>query len=109
ESNQKLTWKTRGELLLLKREQEASWKGTQAAREADARIERALGILPGTMIQSLSDEQKAALDQAKTEWYNEVDKLPPAERQGAVLSVAEDVIGRFIRKNKASEAQQERE
>lgn len=109
ESNQKLTWKTRGELLLLKREQEASWKGTQAAREADARIERALGILPGTMIQSLSDEQKAALDQAKTEWYNEVDKLPPAERQAAVLTVAEDVIGRFIRKNKSAEAQALRE
>lgn len=106
QTNSRLTWETRAELLLKKREEETTWKGTQAAREADSRIERALGILPGTMVQSLSDEQKEQLDQAKTEWYNEIDKLPPEERQGSVLGVAEDVIGRFIRKSKAQEAQE---
>lgn len=105
QENTKLTWKTRGDLLLKKREEEQGWKGTQAAREGEARIERALGILPGTMIQTLSEEEREALDQAKTEWYNAVDALPPVERQSKVIELAEDFAGRYIRKNKAVEAQ----
>jgi hypothetical protein len=105
ETNSKLTWTTRAELMLKRREDEAGWKGTQAAREGDARIERALGILPGTMVQMLSEEEREALDRAKTAWYNEIDKLPPAERQASVIAVAEEVAGTYIRKNKAVFAQ----
>lgn len=107
-SNRKLSWKTRGDLILKRREEAETWKGTQVAREANDRIERALGIAPGTNRDMLKPEEAEQLDQAKTTWYNEVDKLPPAERQAAVLTVAEDVVGRFIRKGKANEAQNKR-
>lgn len=100
-----LKWSTRGDLLLKRREEASGWKGTQAAKEGEDRIYRALGIVPGTMMAALDDDEKRQLQQAKTEWYDVVDKLEPAERQGAVISSAQDVIGKFIRKNKANEAQ----
>lgn len=100
-----LKWTTRGELLLKRREEAQGWKGTQSAREGENRIDRALGIVPGTMIQTLSDEVKTQRNQALTEWYNEVEKLPAAERQGAVINTAEDVIGRYIRKANSAKAQ----
>jgi len=100
-----LKWGTRGDLLLKRREEAAGWKGTQAAREGEARIDRALGIVPGTMIQTLPDDVKTQRNQALTEWYNQVELLPPAERQGAVISKSEEVIGTYIRKAKSIEAQ----
>lgn len=100
-----LTWKTRGELLLKRREEAEGWKGTQTAREAQDRIDRALGIVPGTMMAALSPEEKRQRNDALTQWYDEVNKLDPAERQANVIPLAENVIGRFIRKNKAQEAQ----
>lgn len=108
EQNHKLSWKTRSELVLKRREEADGWKGTQAAREGEARIERALGIAPGVMRQALTIQEREQLDQAKTEWYSEIDKLPAAERQAAVITAAEDVVGRYIRKNKASKAQSQR-
>lgn len=100
-----LKWTTRGDLLLKRREEAQGWKGTQAAREGEARIDRALGIVPGTMIQTLPDEVKTQRNQALTEWYNEVEKLPAAERERSVINTSEDVIGRYIRKAKSVEAQ----
>lgn len=100
-----LKWSTRGDLLLKRREEAQGWKGTQAAREGENRIDRALGIVPGTMIQTLSDEIKTQRNQALTEWYSEVDKLPADQRQGAVINTAEDVIGRYIRKANSAKAQ----
>lgn len=103
-TNQKLSWKERGDLILHRREESQGWKGTQAAREGEARIDRSLGIVPGTMIQSLPDDVKRARDNALTQWYNTVDGLPAEERDRAVIPSAEDVIGRFIRKQKSVEA-----
>jgi hypothetical protein len=107
-SNNKLSYDTRTELLLKKQELANSWKSTQAAQEAEHRIERALGIVPGTNRNMLTEAEQEQLDQAKTTWYNEIDKLPAGERQAAVIQTAEDVVGRFIRKNKASKAQEAR-
>lgn len=104
-TNSKLSWKERGDLILKRREEAQGWKGTQAAREGEARIDRSLGIVPGTMIQALPDSVKTARDNALTQWYNTVDGLPAEERQNAVIPSAEDVIGRFIRKQKSVEAQ----
>jgi hypothetical protein len=104
-NNTKLSWKTRAELIEKRRQESETWKGTQAAREAEARIDRALGIAPGTMRAGLSAEEAEARDNALTQWYSAVDALPPNERQAAVLSTAQDVIKRVIRNNKSSEAQ----
>lgn len=100
-----LTWKTRGELILKRREDALGWKGTQAASEAFDRIDRALGILPGVDSRMLSEEDRAARNNARTELYNVIDVLPPNERQDAVLNASSDVVGRFIRKSKSAEAQ----
>lgn len=104
-NNSKLTYKTRGDLLLEKRQQEQTWKGTQAAQEGKARIERSLGIVAGTNRAMLSDEENEALDHAMTTWYDKVDSLPPGERQKQVISIAEEVAGTSIRKNKSVQAQ----
>jgi hypothetical protein len=101
-----LTWKTRADLILQKREMEKTWKSTQTAREAESRIERALGILPGTQLSLLTDEQRDALDRAKTEWYDDVDRLPPAERELGAIPAAEEIIRRYELRNKNAEAQQ---
>lgn len=99
-----LTWKTRGELIEQRRKDATGWKGTQAAKEGEGRIERALGILPGVDRKTLSDDELTQLNNAKTTWYNEVDQIPPGERGAAVITKAEDVVTRFIRKKNADAA-----
>jgi hypothetical protein len=91
-ANPKLTWDDRSTLILKKREVEASWKGTQAAREAVDRIDRALGIAPGTNRNMLTDEEAAARDLALTDFYDRIDALPPEERQQALLTTSQDVV-----------------
>ena len=100
-----LSWKTRREMILERRKEAQGWKGTQAAREGKERIDRALGIPEGGINAILAPELAKQRDLAMTEWYNTVDMLEPNERQAAVISSAETVIGKFIRKNKASQAQ----
>lgn len=101
-----LTKKTRADLILKRREEAQGWKGTQAAREASARIDRALGIPEGGFLSGLlTGEQAEQRDRALSQWYDIVDSLPPAERQAAVLRSAEEIIGKVIRTNKATEAQ----
>lgn len=104
-----LTWKTRGDLILKKREEEQGWKGTQAAREAADRIDRALGIVPGTMVAALSPAQRTQRERALTDWYNTVDALPPEERQLAVIDSAETVVKKFIRNSNVEKAQKQRD
>lgn len=104
-----LKWKTRSDLILKRREEATGWKSTQAAREADDRIDRALGIAPGTNRDMLTPEEAKARDTAKTQWYSVVDALPPNERQAKVMELADDVIGRVIRKNKSIAAETARQ
>jgi hypothetical protein len=101
-----LTYKTRADLIEKRRQEVNGWRGTQIAREAAARIDRALGIPEGGFLSGLlSPEQSEQRDRALSQWYDVVDALPPAERQAAVLRSAEEVISKIIRTNKASEAQ----
>lgn len=104
-----LTWKTRGELIEQRRKDADGWKGTQAAREGESRIERALGILPGVDRKTLSPEELSQLNQAKTTYYNEMDAAKPEDRAALAISKAEDVVTRYIRKGKAAEANNWRE
>lgn len=100
-----LTWKTKADLIEERNKLSLGWRGTQQAKEGSERIDRALGIVPGTPMQALSDDQKRQRQQALTTWYDQVDGLEPAQRQGQAISSAENVIGRFIRKSKAEDAQ----
>lgn len=107
-TNSKLSWKTRGEMILKRRELADGWRGTQAAREGEARIDRALGIVPGTIIQLLPDDVKKQRQQALTNWYNVVDGMAPADRQNNVIGMADEMARQYIRKNKSTEAGDQR-
>ncbi len=95
--NSQLSWKTRSELVLKRREEMNGWKGTQQAREGTERIDRALRLPPGVNPQFLGKEELKKRERALTEWYGIVDALPPAERQSKAIEVAEDVINKVIR------------
>lgn len=100
-----LTWKTKADVIEERDRLRNGWRGTQQAHEGSERIDRALGIVPGTPMQALSDDQKTQRQQALTHWYNEVDALDPAQRQGQAIKLSEDVVTRFVRKAKADDAQ----
>lgn len=108
-SNPLLTYDDRADLILQRRNEEAGWKGTQRAREAFARIDRALGIVPGTNINMLSTEEREARDVALTRLYDVVDALPPEERDGAVLLEADRVITTVIRENASTELERQQQ
>lgn len=100
-----LTFKTRGDLIEKRRQEATGWKGTQVAREATARIDRALGLPEGGFLSGLlSTEQSNQRDRALSQLYDVVDALPPAERQAAVLGKSEEIISKVIRTNKVGEA-----
>jgi hypothetical protein len=96
-TNSSLSWKTRTELVLKRRELMNTWRGTQQAREGQERIDRALKIPPGMNANALSPDQLEKRDRAVTEWYSAVDALPPGERQQKAIEVSESIINRIIR------------
>lgn len=100
--NQSLTWADRARMIQKRRDDVAGWKGTQVAKEAFDRIDRALNIVPGTPVRMLDEAQLRQRDTALSELYDIVDALPPQERQGAVLDASQKVISTRI-KNAASE------
>jgi hypothetical protein len=98
--NGRLSWDTRRELIGKHRELSATWRGSQQAREGAERIDRALGIVPGSLdAKTLSDDKKRQRERALTEWYDKVDALPPQERQAAAIVAAEEITERVIRGN----------
>lgn len=103
-----LTWGDRAQLIEDRRKQELGWRGTQRAREATERIDRALRILPGTDRNMLSDDEKRQREAALNSWYDEVDALPTAERDKAVIPASERIIEKVIRNNASTELEQMR-
>lgn len=102
-SERSLTWDDRSRLILKRRDEEQGWKGTQVAKEAFGRIDRALGLVPGMSTKLLSEGEARARDLAFTELYNRIDALPPEERQAALLSTAEEVIRTTVRERAIEE------
>lgn len=108
-NNHRLSYQTRADLLLKKRELEQTWRSTQAAKEGAERIDRALGILPGFDSRWLPDEERRKRDIALTEWYDAVEALPPAERQGKVIEIANQIAAKYIRQKKIDEVERLRQ
>lgn len=95
---QGLTYKTRSELILKRREEAQGWKGTQAAKEAKDRIDRALGLPENGFLSGLlSGAELNKREQALGEFYDQIDALPPAERQAAVLRISGEIVSKVIR------------
>lgn len=102
-SNSELTWADRARLVEKRREEATGWKSTQQAREGSDRIDRALGLAPGMSTKAMTVEEARQRDTALTEWYNLVEALPPAARQGQAIELAEQVTEKVIRSNARSE------
>jgi hypothetical protein len=102
-SERGLTWEDRSALILTRRDEATGWKSTQAAKEAFDRIDRALGIVPGTPVRLLEESELRARDNAFTELYNRIDILPPEEREAALLNASGEVVRDVIRNNASVE------
>lgn len=92
-----LTPNDKSRLVLKLRDEMNGWRGSVPGREAADRIDRSLGILPGTDSRLLSDAQKTKRERALTDWYNSVVSLPAEEREAKAIELAEQIITRTIR------------
>jgi hypothetical protein len=100
----RLSWEDRATLIEKRRTLDGGWQDSNPAQEAKARIDRALGIVPGTLMQALSEEDKRARGMALSAWYDQVDALPDDQRVLQAIPVAEQVIKDIIVRNKSAEA-----
>lgn len=107
--NPHLSTKDKGDLILKRREESTGWKATQAAREGEDRIDRALGIPPGAMLALLPPDEAQKRDRARTDWYNQVEALPPDQREGSAIAVAEEVIQKTIKSSAQASLKRARE
>jgi hypothetical protein len=93
-----LSYADKSRLILKQREEVQGWRGSVPGREAVDRIDRSLGLVPGSIMNAaLSDVDRTKRDRAMTEFYNEVQALPPEEREAKAIAVAEQVIGKVIK------------
>jgi hypothetical protein len=97
-TNPALSYADKSRLILKQREEVQGWRGSVPGREAVDRIDRALGLVPGSIMNAtLSDIERTKRERAMTEFYNEVQALPPEEREAKAIAVAEQVIGKVIK------------
>jgi hypothetical protein len=91
-----ISWADKADLVQEQQKRNASWEGTQNSKEARARIDRALGIVPGTITAALTDDEKRQRQTANTLWYDQMSKLDPAQRDGSAIPTAQGVIRQVI-------------
>lgn len=103
-ANPRLTWDDKAKLTEEYDKRNQGWEGTQNAKEAKARIDRQLGIVPGTITQMLSPEEKTQRQNALTNWYTQMSEVDPAAREQQAIPIAQRVIGQTIRTNKTNDA-----
>jgi hypothetical protein len=101
-TNPSLSYADKSRLILKQREEAQGWRGSVPGKEAVDRIDRALGLVPGSVMNAaLSDVDRTRRERAMTEFYNEVQALPPEEREAKAIALAEQVIGKVIRDTSA--------
>lgn len=97
-TNPNLSYDDKSRLILKRREEVQGWRGSVPGREAVDRIDRSLGLVPGSIMNAaLSDTERTKRDRAMTEFYNEVQALPPEEREAKAIAVAEQVITKVVK------------
>ena len=108
QSMHELSFKTRGDLILKRREEAAGWQSQPNARNGAARIDRKLGIVPGTVMAMLSEATKTQRTRALTEYEDRMAALPPIEREAKALEISAEVVKKFIQDNNYEKAEQQR-
>jgi hypothetical protein len=101
--NPNLTWSDKASLIEDHRRRSSGWEGTPEAREGKERIDRALGIVPGTIMATMDPEQLRVRERALTRYYNEMAAIPAAERQMRALEISDKVVNVQIRNSKSEE------
>lgn len=104
-ANPNLSWADKSTLTNEFQDRSNGWEGTQNAKEAKGRIDRALGIVPGTMMQTLTDAQKTQRQTALTQWYDKMSAIDPAQRETSAIPTAQTIIGNTFRVNAQSTSQ----
>ena len=99
-----LSWEDKTALTDEWQKRNSGWEGTQSAREAKERIDRALGIVPGTMTQTMTPAEKTQRQAAHTAWYDQMSAVDTAQREAQAIPVAQRVIAQTIRTNKTNDA-----
>lgn len=103
-----LTFADRGALIEKRRKDAEGWKSTQRAKEGFARVDRALGLVPGVMNKLLTPEEARARDVAYTQLYDAIDALPPEEREANIFSATDEVIKTVIKQQAVKSAERAR-
>lgn len=103
-SNSGLKFSTRTRLILKRREQVDGWQSTQDAKEAEARIDRSLNIIPGTIMATLDEATATQRYRARTQFYNVMAGIDPAQRQAMAIPTAESVIREFVTQKASTDA-----
>lgn len=104
-ANPKLTWADKATLTDEWQKRNSGWEGTQSSKEAKERIDRALGIVPGTLTQTLTPQEKTQRQTAHTDWYTQMSAVDPAAREAQAIPVATAVIAKTIRTTQTAQAQ----
>lgn len=95
---------TKADLIEKRRAEQDSWRGSVQGREAASRIDRALGIVPGTMMEALTPDEKTRRERALTQWFDAVEALPAGEREARALPLANQIIQDVVRSSAEKEA-----
>lgn len=97
-TNPNLSYADKSRLILKQREEVQGWRGSVPGREAVDRIDRSLGLVPGSIMNAaLSEVDRTRRERAMTEFYNEMQTLPPEEREAKAIAISEQVIGKVIK------------
>ena len=94
-----LSFKDRGDLIEQHRAQSAGWRGTNNAREAAARIDRALEIPPGTVAATLSKDTLQRRGRALSAWFDSVAAMGPEQREAQAIPMAQQVIETIVQED----------
>lgn len=82
-----------------------TYESTQNFKNGAATISLALKIPAGTPSMALSDEQRKAQAEAMEDYRNRIEALPPAQRNGSMASVAQEVVKAAQQREAAAEVQ----
>lgn len=93
-----LTPETRAALVMERRElldDQEAWQSTQAAREAQRRIRTMVGIPEGIVVSGMQNSLMREANEALTQFYAEVEALPPEQRAAKTLEIADRIVVRI--------------
>ncbi len=91
-----LSWDKKADLIEKRRQMNGTWQDSNEYQEAARRIDRALRIPPGTVIQTLDQDTLRRRGEALASLYDKVNEFPLGERRDRAISTANLVIEEVV-------------